>query len=925
MPYTFKHGDRPLEGITVQRAVGRGGFGEVYYALADSGKQVALKYLRENPEIELRGIAHVMNLKSPHLITIYDVKHNPAGDPFVIMEYVSGPSLRELMLAEPAGFSVQKAAFFLSGIAKGLSYLHERGIVHRDLKPANIFYDDGYVKIGDYGLSKHMSVSKHSGQTVSVGTVHYMAPEIGSGNYTKAIDIYALGVILYEMLTGRLPYSGASMAEILMRHLRDTPDLTGIPQPFAVVIAKALAKDPKDRYQDADEMLAAVMESSDIGRSVDAFDATSLSQVPRSPEIGDTDPTRTSPAHPSPIAPLDARGPWPQAAEKGGYALPPRLQRKLDHLQRKLEQKTARLERKFGPRRGAPEVVVAPSPARLVPGVNRRAQVIILLLVTATVAVVLGLLTGAGRIRGPERAVALGLFMVGGTAGPLVAHLRFLQRSLMRSTFFDRLAYAAMAGVFMIPAWWFASDQVHDNRLTDIIIAPIAAIVICNWRRRIETGQAGRVDGWAAFWPGLIGLIACSIADNERYAWTAAGVCAAISLLTQAAASLWPLVSVAGPTPREGQPFPPGAPAGPGPTPVAERGGLAPFAAGTPPPQGAREVEPLGSLTTSNLDSGLVPRSPAVRACFGILATIAAAVSLGCFFALVIGDPDCSDVCTGLLFGTLAGIAWMPFLLSKALCRQRHRRSLWRNTLRMLVVSLSLTLAAGMIAALSFELNNSDEIAGAIFGLVVSLVFALVALCIPGRSTHAPAQDVAARTETPPNTSPPTLVTAVQPSFVGRATNAGLSLIGKVLLLSGVLVALGQGAALDYARTEMAKGELHLSKDIANVVQEGVPPGVALVPLAFGSLLLVMARRRGGAVHFFRGCLGCVALLWAALSAILWTGPALRILLIGTGNDLNSLYQPSMWGPLAQTGLALVVGVFLLLWPSEQRDKPIVI
>jgi serine/threonine protein kinase len=118
------------------------------------------------------------------------------------------------MNAEPNGFSPEKAAYFLNGIAQGLSYLHERGIVHRDLKPGNIFYDDGYVKIGDYGLSKHISVSQHSGNTVSVGTVHYMAPEIGSGSYSKAIDIYSLGVILYEMLTGRLPFTGKSMGEI---------------------------------------------------------------------------------------------------------------------------------------------------------------------------------------------------------------------------------------------------------------------------------------------------------------------------------------------------------------------------------------------------------------------------------------------------------------------------------------------------------------------------------------------------------------------------------------------------------------------------------------------------------------------------------------------------------------------------------------
>ncbi len=328
MAYTFKHGDRPLEGVTVQRAVGRGGFGEVYYALTDSGKQVALKYLRENPEIELRGIGNVMNLKSPYLVTIYDVRNSANGDPFVIMEYVGGPSLRELLNAEPGGFSVQKAAFFLSGIGKGLSYLHERGIVHRDLKPANIFYDDGYVKIGDYGLSKHISVSQHSGQTVSVGTVHYMAPEIGSGSYTKAIDIYALGVILFEMLTGRLPFSGSSMAEILMRHVRDNPDLSGVPAPFGPVIAKALAKEPHDRYQDADEMLAAVMETAELGDSVARFDVSTLAHVPRDVDAADVAETVTSP-RPPPVPPLDAREAaptfieakfQPQAGAKGGEA-----------------------------------------------------------------------------------------------------------------------------------------------------------------------------------------------------------------------------------------------------------------------------------------------------------------------------------------------------------------------------------------------------------------------------------------------------------------------------------------------------------------------------------------------------------------------------------------------------------------------------
>ena len=203
--YRYRHGDRPLEGYTIQRAVGKGGFGEVYYALSDSGREVAIKAVQGYQATELRGVANCMNLKSPHLITIFDLKSNASDEPFVIMEYVSGPSLRQLLDESPTGLGPQKAAYFLREIGKGLTYLHDRGIVHRDLKPGNIFYEDGYVKIGDYGLSKAISAEHRSGQTITVGTVHYMAPEIGRGRYDRSIDIYALGVVLYEMMTGRTP------------------------------------------------------------------------------------------------------------------------------------------------------------------------------------------------------------------------------------------------------------------------------------------------------------------------------------------------------------------------------------------------------------------------------------------------------------------------------------------------------------------------------------------------------------------------------------------------------------------------------------------------------------------------------------------------------------------------------------------------
>lgn len=277
--FQYKHGDRPLDGYTIQRAAGRGGFGEVYYAVSDSGREVALKVVQGYEQIELRGITQCMNLKSPHLVTIFDVKYNEQGKPFVIMEYVSGPNLRQMLDEHPAGLGTQKAAFFLREIAKGLQYLHDCGIVHRDLKPGNIFFENGIVKIGDYGLSKAISTSQHSAQTVTVGTVHYMAPEIGAGKYDRSIDIYAMGAVLYEMLTGVPPFVGASPTEVLMKHLQAEPDLSGVEEPFRTAVRRAMAKDPAQRFASVQQMVEAVFGAEHIQMSVSQFSPQELSMI----------------------------------------------------------------------------------------------------------------------------------------------------------------------------------------------------------------------------------------------------------------------------------------------------------------------------------------------------------------------------------------------------------------------------------------------------------------------------------------------------------------------------------------------------------------------------------------------------------------------------------------------------------------------
>ena len=140
-------------------------------------------------------------------------------------------------------------------MVEGLSFLHDRGIVHRDLKPGNVFLENGVVKIGDVGLSKFISESHRSAQTQSVGTVYYMAPEVAHGRYGREVDVYSLGIVAYELLTGRVPFIGESAGEILMKHLSEKPDLSPIPRRLRPVLAESLEKDPLRRTPNVRQFL----------------------------------------------------------------------------------------------------------------------------------------------------------------------------------------------------------------------------------------------------------------------------------------------------------------------------------------------------------------------------------------------------------------------------------------------------------------------------------------------------------------------------------------------------------------------------------------------------------------------------------------------------------------------------------------------
>ncbi|RME37735.1 MAG: serine/threonine protein kinase [Planctomycetota bacterium] len=736
MAFTFKHGDRPIEGYTIQRAVGKGGFGEVYYAISDGGREVAIKYLRDNPQVELRGVSNCINLKSPHLVSIFDVKKTVDGEYAIIMEYCSGPSLRDLLIAEPKGFAPEKAAFFVREIGKGLSYLHDRGIVHRDLKPGNIFYDDGYVKIGDYGLSKFISVSRHSGQTASVGTVHYMAPEIGSGHYSKGVDIYALGVILYEMLLGRVPFEGSSMAEVLMKHLTAQPELDCLPEPFGDVIRKALEKDPKDRYQSVDEMVGDLLEVETVRRSLAGFSTKSLEGAVRRGT-----PERLE----SPIPSPNPAGDWGQlGVDEPPFAQPlnasPRLQRKMERVSRKLERKLARLEGRpvrARPRRAETDertIPVSAPPA--LSAEDRRKRMALTGLLSVGLAIGLAVLVGGNM--GAEEGVATGMLVLGMSAGLVLAHkaTRWFgvtagpgwARKMVRMGCCMPLLAVGVAPVF---------GERGPGAGSALFLAMTVICTLTNWNRvSLEAAggelRLGRAIG-TAFWGMIVTVILAGMFDagrEEDLMLIGAAVTGVVSLIVQAAA-WWMPVRERGRT-------------------ASENGGLRPP---PPPPRLQTQAPATGEeggraeTTGSRADVEAapvdrVPRWGLTRAFWGLVSFGLLAGAIATFVIALVERSMSHHDKTGVIVGCIACTALLLFTLRKT--SPTRRVGFWRETVRPFLLSAMLFGIGATTTAIAREWSHrveggfcltDEQRAGLVTGLVLcSLGFGVVALLRGRRS-----------------------------------------------------------------------------------------------------------------------------------------------------------------------------------------------
>jgi TM2 domain-containing membrane protein YozV len=541
--FEYKFGDRPLEGYTIQRAVGRGGFGEVYYAVSDSGRQVALKAIQGYEQIELRGVTQCMNLKNPHLVSIFDIRYGEGGRPFVIMEYVWGPSLRDILDRSPGGLGAAKSAFFLREIATGLTYLHNCGIVHRDLKPGNIFCEDGTVKIGDYGLSKAMSASRASGQTITVGTVHYMAPEIGAGRYDRSVDIYALGIVLYEMLTGQVPFEGASPGEILMKHLSAAPKLEGIEEPFADVLRRALDKDPDKRYSTAQEMADDLFRSEALRASVAALPPESLSMAGVRPATAPSKGPPRPPPLPQPprVPPRPVPPPPPPGAGAKGTNVAEDIRRQIQgdarKLQDRLRAEAEQIRSRGGPGRPPSPGMTIAQAAALDPvkaGVRR------LLFVAAAFAMALGTALVDGGPRGAQNEMLWAfLAILGAGVGIVMARARWpLPGSFLMHRVVYGLAGCLPAWVGMVVAWSSAMDVRGGGWLEHSATMLPAGLCILDWHRRTSPERPARVQLKQAFMAGLVGLVLAACFHGNGV--LVAGILAGISLAVQALMPLAP-------------------------------------------------------------------------------------------------------------------------------------------------------------------------------------------------------------------------------------------------------------------------------------------------------------------------------------------------------------------------------------------------
>jgi beta-lactam-binding protein with PASTA domain/tRNA A-37 threonylcarbamoyl transferase component Bud32 len=342
----------------IVRKLGTGGMANVYLAEDEVlGRRVAIKILNDRHagddqfvERFRREAKNAASLSHPNIVSIYD-RGEAEGTYYIAMEYLDGRSLKELIVARgPAPVNV--AIEYARQILAAIRFAHRHGIVHRDIKPHNVLVDaEGRLKVTDFGIAR-AGASQMTEAGSIIGTAQYLSPEQAKGApVDQTSDLYSVGVVLYELLTGVVPFSGDTPVEIAMKHLSSAPESPSakrgeIPRELDLIVQRALAKDPVDRYQSAEEMdedLARVARGASVSPATEEAATAIISRPPPTaitaitpPRARETVPYAPPPAYYDYDEPR-RRALWPwfvallfvAAAVVGGYFLYDQIQTQL--------------------------------------------------------------------------------------------------------------------------------------------------------------------------------------------------------------------------------------------------------------------------------------------------------------------------------------------------------------------------------------------------------------------------------------------------------------------------------------------------------------------------------------------------------------------------------------------------------------------
>jgi serine/threonine-protein kinase len=317
----------------IQRKLGAGGMADVYLAEdQELGRRVAIKILNGRHANDAQFIERFRReaknaaaLNHPNIVSIYD--RGEAEDTYYIaMEFLDGRTLKELIVGHGAA-PVRVAIEYARQILSALRFAHRHGIVHRDIKPHNVLVDaEGRVKVTDFGIAR-AGTSQMTETGSIVGTAQYLSPEQArGGEVDQRSDLYSLGVVLYELLTGKTPFEGDTPVEVAMKHLSNAPKPPSelrkdIPPELDMVVLRALAKDPNDRYQSADEM-EGDLDRVARGLPIAAATVDTATQVMRRPPATQVESTAATMIAPVAGASRDVPPPFIEEEEHVGHERP---------------------------------------------------------------------------------------------------------------------------------------------------------------------------------------------------------------------------------------------------------------------------------------------------------------------------------------------------------------------------------------------------------------------------------------------------------------------------------------------------------------------------------------------------------------------------------------------------------------------------